>query len=223
MSNENAEVLAAFTAEATDALVAMENEFLAMEMSGVKVDDELVNRVFRGIHSMKGTAGYLGLTTIGELAHKVEGILGLIRDHKIAPDERSTEALLGATDSLKHMVENIESSDETDISGPIELLARITVAGDAPAEDPRAQEQAPDKPVAENRTPLDQPEETRGWSESSTLDGYEKVSAPAGTRAPTVKQSLRVNVELLDTLMTLAGELVLGRNQLLQVLSMTAL
>ncbi len=133
MGNENDELLACFVEEATETLADIENDFLAIEQAGADIDSELVNRVFRGIHSMKGSAGFLGLQSIGKLAHESENVLNLIRNRELVPNSRVVDALLRSADALRNMVNNVESSNDTDVSEYITALNNA-VKGDVSEE-----------------------------------------------------------------------------------------
>ncbi len=137
MSNENAEILAAFVAEANENLADIENDFLLIEAGGADIDADLVNKVFRAIHSMKGTAGYLGLKSIGSLAHQMEDILNKIRGNELVPNSPVVDALLKGADALRDMVNDVETSNDVDVSALINALTASAAGGevDQPAQD----------------------------------------------------------------------------------------
>ncbi|MBN1765804.1 MAG: chemotaxis protein CheW [Sedimentisphaerales bacterium] len=122
MSNDNAELFASFVEEANEFLADVENDFLSIEEAGEQVDKELVNKVFRGIHSMKGSAGFLGLTSIGTLAHEMENVLNLIRGGELVPSSGIIDSLLKGADVLRTMVNHIDTSNDVDVSGNIKNL-----------------------------------------------------------------------------------------------------
>ncbi len=134
MSNENEEIIAAFIAEANENLADIENDFLIIEAGGADIDGDLVNRVFRAIHSMKGTAGYLGLKSIGSLAHEMENVLNLIRNRELVPTSPIIDALLRGADALREMVNDVESSNDVDVSDLVQALqASMSKTDDAAA------------------------------------------------------------------------------------------
>ncbi len=132
MSMGNEELVASFVAEANESLADIENDFLAMEAAGADIDGDLVNRVFRAIHSIKGTCGFLGLKTIGTLAHEMENALNLIRNRQLVPAPAVIEAMLKGADLLREMVNDVAGSADTDISGPVKALAAAVAAQTAP-------------------------------------------------------------------------------------------
>ncbi len=122
MSHEMDELILSFKEEANETLADIENQFLAIEQAGENFDRELVNEVFRGIHSMKGSAGFIGLKAIGRLAHEMENVLNLIRNEELVPGSRVIDALLKAADALRGMVNDIETSNEVEVSSLLTQL-----------------------------------------------------------------------------------------------------
>lgn len=132
MSMGNEELIASFVAEANESLATIENDFLAMEAAGAAIDGDLVNKVFRAIHSIKGTCGFLGFKTIGALAHEMENALNLIRNRELVPTPAVVDALLKGADALRDMVNHIDTSGETDICGHVQALTAAVSAQAAP-------------------------------------------------------------------------------------------
>ncbi len=85
MQIEDNEILQGFTEESLEHLADIENDLLAIEEDGADIDEDLVNKVFRAAHSIKGGAGFMGLTVIQDLSHVMKNVLGLIRSSKLIP------------------------------------------------------------------------------------------------------------------------------------------
>jgi chemotaxis protein histidine kinase CheA len=111
-----------FVDEAREHLADIEAQLLQIEALGSDFDDDLVNTVFRAIHSIKGAAGFLGLQTINRLSHSLENVLGKFREHKIIPDPYNVDVLLKGADRLRSLNENVSESNHADVS---ELVAKI--------------------------------------------------------------------------------------------------
>ena len=92
-----------FLAECREHLDTMEADLLAMERREAEVDEELMNRVFRAVHSVKGGAGFFDLVEIRELAHHTEDAQALIRARTLAPTPERVRILLRATDTLSEL------------------------------------------------------------------------------------------------------------------------
>lgn len=125
------DILKEFVAEAREHLATIEADLLAIEDMGAEIDEDLVNKVFRAAHSIKGASGFFGLERIKELAHKAETVLDLIRSRKLAPNAEITNLLLGAFDKLREMVNDPGKSEAEDTSGLIASLMQLATSGPA--------------------------------------------------------------------------------------------
>ncbi len=255
MEIEDDEILQGFIEESLEHLADIENDLLAIEEAGAQIDEDLVNKVFRAAHSIKGGAGFMGLTAIQELSHAAENVLGMIRSKKLIPTPEIVNVLLIAADQLQSMIGDVHNSNEVDISShvtplnaiadgtfsqpPAEPVARkaasppaaqpvATVVEEEPAAEEMAVEaEAAQEPEEEPELELDLEPEPELNGGDPPLETEEELAAPEGnSQGSRTKQSapvkaetsLRVHVSLLDSLMNLAGELVLSRNQLLQTI-----
>ena len=106
-------------------LSKIEPDLLELEQSGGKYDSEIVNRIFRTVHSVKGGSGFLGLTRIGELSHVMENVLSLLRDGKLIPSSELIDTLLLSVDKLKSMVDDVARSDSYEINTEIKKLIKF--------------------------------------------------------------------------------------------------
>ncbi len=244
MEIEDDEILQGFIEESLEHLADIENDLLAIEEAGANIDEDLVNKVFRAAHSIKGGAGFMGLTAIQELSHASENILGMIRSKKLIPIPEVVNVLLIAADQLQSMIEDVNNSNDVDITShliPLNAIADGTFS-QPPVESekvPQAEEEPPvlsldSEPAIEPEPePVVQPEPeplTPAKPKAAAKAPPPPVPEPkspspppesdAPKQPPPVKgeTSLRVHVSLLDSLMNLAGELVLSRNQLLQTI-----
>jgi len=128
MSLMNDETVRMFVEESREHLSSIENDLLLIEEGGSDIDLELVNKVFRAAHSLKGGAGFLNLGKIKELAHKTENVLDMVRSHTLVPNPEIINILLIAFDRLKELINNVDESDQADISDFIVSLTGLTKA-----------------------------------------------------------------------------------------------
>jgi two-component system chemotaxis sensor kinase CheA len=133
MQIEDDEILQGFIEESLEHLADIENDLLAIEEAGENINEDLVNKVFRAAHSIKGGAGFMGLTTIQDLAHYSENVLGLIRSNKIIPTPEIVNVLLLASDQLRALIEDVQNSNDVDISSHINPLNAIAEGNFSPA------------------------------------------------------------------------------------------
>ena len=255
MEIEDDEILQGFIEESLEHLADIENDLLAVEEGGANIDEDLVNKVFRAAHSIKGGAGFMGLTTIQDLSHAAENVLGMIRSKKLIPTPEIINVLLIAADQLQSMIEDIQNSNEVDISANVTPLNAITEGTFSPSagvkkkvskakvavktevepeestkDDPVLTFNAEDEPSIEEPAAWESAEHEEEFEEdeesqpiqAESLASTEQTAGTGSTAAksppPKAEASLRVHVSLLDSLMNLAGELVLSRNQLLQTI-----
>ena len=172
MSIEDDEILQGFIEESLEHLADIENDLLAIEEGGADIDVDLVNKVFRAAHSIKGGAGFMGLTVIQNLAHAAENVLGLIRSEKLIPDPDIINVLLLASDELQQLIEDVENSNDVDITEHVNALNAIYEGGNAPQasaqpetqKESASQEEETVETVAETETtsteetPVEQPQ-----------------------------------------------------------------
>lgn len=115
-----------FVVESRDGLEGIDNQLLEIEASGENIDTDIVNEVFRAIHSIKGASGFLGLNSVGRLAHSLENILDLLRNGHFKIDAQRVGVMLSAIDKLRFLIENVHTSNEQDVSHEIAQLERLT-------------------------------------------------------------------------------------------------
>ncbi len=156
MQIEDDEILQGFIEESLEHLADIENDLLAIEEAGENIDEDLVNKVFRAAHSIKGGAGFMGLTGIQDLSHSMENVLGLIRSKKLIPNPEIINILLLGSDQLESMIEDIHKSNDVDISSHVDPLNAIFDGTFQPSE---ASATPPDTPTQEVEAPQDDKEE----------------------------------------------------------------
>lgn len=114
-----------YLAECREHLATIETDLLAIEQKGAEIDEQLVNRVFRAAHSIKGGAGFFGLARIQELAHRTENILDLIRSRDITPTPEVVSVLLLAFDRLRELIGSPRESNQANIEDFVAALTGL--------------------------------------------------------------------------------------------------
>jgi two-component system chemotaxis sensor kinase CheA len=199
-----------FIAESQEGLERMELSLTELEMR--PDDGELVSEIFRAIHTIKGTTGFLGFSRLERLAHMGESLLGALRDGKLMVTTELISGLLQLMDGMRTILQLIDSAgtegeqSEEDDRELIAYLANLRAG---------CGECAMDKVHAsQTRVPLD-----KLGAGSSTRSGQhegqpEWPAVAAGSS--THDKTLRIDVEVLNRMMNHVGELVLTRNQILR-------
>ena len=164
------DLLQEFIAETRETLEAIAGEIVAWEAE--PADSARLDAIFRFVHTVKGSCGFLDLPRLARLSHAAEDVLAAVRDGKRTPDTALVNAVLGIVDRIAAIVEAIDAGASLDDADEDVLIAAL-----APDAQPRAQIQA----------------------------------APQNRAA---SRSVRLNVDLLDHMMSGMSEMVLARNEL---------
>ena len=117
-----------YLAESRELLANVESELLAIEHSGVEIDEQAVNRVFRAAHSIKSGAGFFDLIAIRDLAQKIETTLDLIRSRQMVPSHEVVDILLLSFRKVRELIRQYRESDHMDIAELTKALTGLIVA-----------------------------------------------------------------------------------------------
>ncbi|RME30527.1 MAG: chemotaxis protein CheA [Candidatus Zixiibacteriota bacterium] len=208
--DEMQEIIDDFLVEADELIASLDNDLVTLESN--PNDLELLNSIFRAAHTIKGTSSFLGLEQVTELTHKMEDILNRLRKAEMVVTPDIMDLLLESLDILKQLIQNVRDGNTEEV--PIEDIVGRLVAG-LTSQDGETGEEAPaPPPTASDTENSAQPEKT--VPSAATKEKKPAAAAPAGGHKRSVEQTIRVDVNRLDTLMNLMGELVLGRNSLMQ-------
>lgn len=120
------EMVAMFVNNANELLEQIETDLVAIEKVAESDRVSVVNRIFRSAHTIKGESGFVGLNTIGKLAHTMENLLDQVRESKVEPTSQVVSTLLSSLDVLRSLLQNVEESNQADISGALEPLVALT-------------------------------------------------------------------------------------------------
>ncbi len=267
------DLLSEFLTETNESLAELDVELVQLEQN--PNDKELLGNIFRLMHTIKGTCGFLGLPRLESVAHAGENVLGKLRDSELEVTPEAVTLILECLDNIRALLEQLEATEAEPEGDDSDLIARLNAFADgdvtpaaaapaaeapaAPAEtaeaapasgdvsldeleaafqaakgpeelaaEKAAEEAAVPEAKAEPETkaePEAEPAETAPAEAKAEAPKAPKAAEPAGAAAGDAKkegsvanQSLRVNVDVLENLMTMVSELVLTRNQLLQIL-----
>ncbi len=261
------DLLSEFLTETNEGLATLDVEIVQLEQN--PNDAELLGNIFRLMHTIKGTCGFLGLPRLESVAHAGENILGKVRDGELVVTAPIVSLILECLDQIRDILNVLEATEAEPEGDDSELIGRLNDAADgklaeaeapaaapveaAPEPAPAAEEAVPVEAVAEEmpaeeapvaEAPAEEPQMEAAVAEAPAEPAPEPVAeaapapepeAPAAAPAPAAakkpapsqevakessvaNQSIRVNVDLLENLMTMVSELVLTRNQTLQIL-----
>ena len=212
------EVIREFLIETNENLAQLDVDLVTLEKD--PTERETLGRVFRTLHTVKGTAGFLGLQKLQAVAHAAENLLSQLRKGELVFNAAIASALLKVVDAVRTMLESVERSEtdgEGDFSALIETLERLRVA--APTVPPPVVTPVATQPPTRvtPAVPDIRPSAPPSSGPTSLVMTQSSLHDAAESRTPAIADtSIRVDVNLLDKLMTLVGELVLARNQIMQ-------
>jgi two-component system chemotaxis sensor kinase CheA len=215
------DLLREFVTETNESLDVVDLELVRFEQDPNNA--KILDNVFRLVHTIKGTCGFLGLPRLEALAHAAEALMGKFRDGAPATGEAVT-LVLATIDRIKEILEALEQHQREPAGSDSDLIAELEqmvahVAPEAPASPQSAETptSAPDQETLDKlerafrETPVDEPAAKRAKTPSSDAAAKDDDSGKGG------HHSIRVNVDMLEHLMTMVSELVLTRNQLLEI------
>ncbi len=119
------ELIKVFVEESIQHLESIEPDLLELERHLDSIDSEIINGIFRAIHSIKGASGFFGLQNIGTLSHIMENLLSLLREGSIKATPEFIDALFSGIDALRVMFDDVASSENLNIQSEIESLTMI--------------------------------------------------------------------------------------------------
>ncbi len=221
---EDKELLEEFLAEATDLLDNVDDDLITLEKDPGNL--ELLNRVFRAIHSVKGNASFLDFELLVAITHKTEDVLNRLRKEELLLTPEVMDVIMEAVGLVKVLLRDIKREEIQDrpIEGTITRLAEILVALAPPpsSSDPSPPDMETGAP-APSVVRVVETESAPGFApelpKAVTSEPVRKAP-PAGETSPdepTDKSTVRVDVKRIDDLINQVGELVLERNRMLQL------
>ena len=218
--SENDDIIGEFLVESHENLDRLDNDLVLLEKD--PSSKEVLARIFRSTHTIKGTCGFFGFSKLQAVTHAGENLLARLRDGQIRLTPEMTSALLAMVDAVRQLLGLIEKTGaegDLDYASVIETLNRLLKGGTPPpaGKNPSGGDgggKSGGTPAVGGGSPGGPPGGSEPSAAARTVD---TILEDAQLHAPTATDShIRVDVVLLDRLMTLVGELVLARNQILQ-------
>ena len=188
---ESDDLIREFLIESHEGLDRLDQALVDLEKA--PRDRDTLASVFRTVHTIKGTCGFLGFTKLEAVSHVGESLLSRLRDGELILDAAITTALLEMVDAIREILGCIET---TGGEGDADYTA-----------------------VVVGLQQLDQRDDTADRDPVAMPPGESDVLGVCDRRQGVSNRTLRVDVGLVDTLMDVVGELVLARNQILQLTS----
>ena len=201
MNNDDMqELVQDFLVETNEIIENLDHDLVELESN--QNDLELLNKIFRGAHTMKGSSSFLGFNKLADLTHHAEDILNKLRKGEMVVTREIMDTLLEFVDKTKQIISDIENGTDTadvaSVINDLKLASEGKLVGKKPAaaSAPAAQASAAAPKAAPKTAPKQEAKQHQ---------------------ATQVEQTIRVDVSRLDSLVNLVGELVLSRNRLSQI------
>ena len=191
--DDDQELLQEFLAESNEFVLSLDQDLI--ELEDKPEDGEILANAFRTLHSIKGSAGFMALPKLEQIAHQGESLLGAIRDKKRPMNRDVSDSLFSIVDAIRSILVSLEKNG---------------VEGNAEVQDSST---SVESPATGNKDRI-----SHTATESEAIDEDDSVEQPADALlSRQAETTVRIDVEALDKLMNLVGELVLARNQIQQV------
>jgi len=219
MQDEMQELIKDFVVETDEVLEGLDQCFVKLEES--PGDLGLINEIFRAVHSIKGSAGFLGFTRLVEVAHQSENVLNKLRQKDMQATSETIDIILESIDVLKILITEIKdkagarveiNTIKTKLSLLLEYSASLeAVCGVSDTADISPINRATTlvEPVSEKKLDIVSSNELQENNSERQIAGADQEK----------EQTLRIDTNRLDHVMDLVGELVLSRNRLSKILS----
>ena len=229
------DMLQEFLTETNESVAVLDVELVTLEQR--PDDPDLLGSIFRLAHTIKGSCGFLGLSRLETLTHSAENVFGKLREGELKVNEEIITLILQSMDRIKTILYCLEQDAKEPEGGDgdlIERLDRVAAAADGDSGSSASEIESFEEGETEDAAgALEEAELTAAVQESTEAVAEAEALAPratvaepprlpAGADAPEGErsisnQNIRVNVDLLEQLMTMVSELVLTRNQLVQM------
>jgi two-component system chemotaxis sensor kinase CheA len=202
------ELLGDFLTETTESLDLVDAELVRFEQE--PNNGQILGNIFRLVHTIKGTCGFLALSRLEALTHAAESLMGKFRDGMPVTAEAVT-LILSTLDRIKVILGGLETLQREPDGNDADLIEQLSRMA-------RAEKAAPSPQPAPQPAIHDKPASDRAEAEPVKQAPADTTDKPAGEATEKLaNHSIRVSVDTLDHLMTTVSELVLTRNQLLEI------
>jgi two-component system chemotaxis sensor kinase CheA len=220
------DLLREFVTETNESLDVVDVELVRFEQDPNNA--KILDNVFRLVHTIKGTCGFIGLPRLEALAHAAETLMGKFRDGLPATNDAVT-LILATIDRIKAILDSLEreqrepEGDDADLIADLERMVEQINAPAIPQAAAAAAPQVLERPLRPAEDSLDDLEHAFRETEVEPVAKPVKAPSPLDIGiadeevAKAASQSIRVSVGTLEHLMTMVSELVLTRNQLLEI------
>ncbi|MGE3728279.1 MAG: chemotaxis protein CheA [Candidatus Sericytochromatia bacterium] len=226
--DEMDEIIEDFKVEAGELIESLDQDLLSLEQTPDNLD--LLNQIFRPVHTIKGNSSFLGFDKLTRFTHQLENLLDQLRsgDKQATPD--IIDVILTSVDLMKTLMQNLQNEAAIDtepmiakiqacLNGESDSAVVAPVVRVAPPPEKKNEAPKPEPSPVAAAAPVESPS-PRVETAVPTPAKAKPSAAPAAKKKDPEEATIRVDVERLDALMNLAGELVIAKNRLQQFTSL---
>lgn len=237
------DIVKEFLQESNELIEELDQDFLEL---GEHPTPELLDKIFRCMHTVKGTCGFFEFSRLERLTHEAENLLSQLREGVVRVDSHIVDSLLEVVDNVRQSLATIEATglegaeEHTGLIQRLKDLQTAVITGstelaeetklevdDTPSDETEAEANETDAQASDiveedshddglKLVPVEDDAGPEPFGEADH-DEHREANTGGGERPTRVTEgSIRVDINLLDSLMNLAGELVLSRNQIQQ-------
>ncbi len=218
---EMKEIVDSFIVETKEIIDSLDVDLIELEQN--PEGEELINKVFRSFHTIKGTSSFLNLNKLTTITHRCEDILNKIRKKETKLTPEIMDYILQGFDKIKELVFKIENEKNEDVETD-EIVQKLTELYQSFGQNQKTIEKTKKKSAdlqtkieAEQKNDSTEQVESKIESDSMLENESKKELALKQTESKKTDSTIRVDVERLDDLLNNVSELVLGRNRLAQI------
>lgn len=225
---EMREIVESFLIESKEIIDSLDLDLIALEKN--PTDENLLNKVFRSFHTIKGSSGFLNLTKLTALTHRCEDILNKLRRKEAKLNSVIMDSILIGYDKMKDLLQSIEinHNEDVEIESVITKL-QTTLSGISNMQQESPAQQVEEKPRRGRKKKnndknaevihSEPTNEQKKITDSKTSQVTDQKTETENNLSESKKadNTIRVDVEKLDDLLNMVSELVLGRNRLAQI------
>ena len=248
------DLIVEFITETNESIALLDSELVKLEQN--PQNEGILGNIFRIMHTIKGTCGFLGLPRLEHVAHAGENVLGKIRDKELQATPDAITLILESLDNIKGLIDYLSEHGEEQVGEDAELIARLNQfaeTGSVGSGSVGDKKEVIAEPINEVLADIDgafphfkgedDPFMVEALAKMAADEAAKKAGNPVGDAVaaqelkPVVKvekkdpvqakasqddnsganQSIRVSIDVLENLMQMVSELVLNRNQLMQI------
>lgn len=225
---EMREIVESFLIESKEIVDSLDLDLIELEKN--PTDENLLNKVFRSFHTIKGSSGFLNLTKLTALTHRCEDILNKLRKKEAKLNSEIMDSILIGYDKMKELLQSIETNNNEDVEiESVITKLQATLRGISLKQQESSVQQAEEKPrrgrkkknddIKVEVKPSEPINEQKEIADIKTSQVTEQKTETENILSESKKadNTIRVDVEKLDELLNMVSELVLGRNRLAQI------